>query len=264
MREDELVVLKLGGSAITFKEEPMRADEEAIMRLAEEIASSGVRRLIIVHGGGSFGHPLAYKYRIHEGLKGDWQLRGLAETHEAMEELNKLVVEALLAQGLPAVPIPPIACFITEAGRIKRAFIEPVRAVLALRAIPVLYGDVVLDEAQGFAILSGDQIVAYLALALKASRVILGLGVDGVFTSDPLRHPDARLIERLRPEDIRALGAGGSMAMDVTGGMGKKLEEMAPVASAGISVLFVNAKKPGLILRALRGEKVRGTLLSPI
>jgi len=262
LRDDELIIIKLGGSAITFKEEFKRPDEETIRRLAGEIASSGVERLIIVHGGGSFGHPLAHRYELHIGLRGDWQLRGLAETHEAMEELNKLVVEALLAKGLPAVPLPPISCFITEAGRISKAFIEPVRAVLGLRAIPVLYGDVVLDEAQGFAILSGDQIVAYLALALGASRVILGLGVDGVFTSDPLKHPDARLIERLRPEDIQALGEGASAALDVTGGMGKKLREMAPIASAGIPVLLVNARRPGLILRALRGEKVRGTLLS--
>ena len=262
MRADELVVLKLGGSAITFKEELRKADEQTIRRLAGEIAASGVRRLIIVHGGGGFGHPLAHEYRLHEGLRGDWQLRGLAETHRAMEELNGIVMEALLAEGLPAVPLPPISCFITRAGRIRKAFIEPVRAVLDLGAIPVLYGDVVLDEAQGFAILSGDQIVAYLALALGASRVILGLGIDGVFTSDPLKNPGARLIERLRPEDIQALEAGGSAALDVTGGMGKKLKEMAPLASAGIPVLFVNARRPGLVLRALRGEKIMGTLLS--
>jgi len=262
LRADGLVVVKLGGSAITFKEKPMMADEEAIRRLAGEIAASGVERLVVVHGGGSFGHPLAHEYAIHEGMKGEWQFKGLVETHRAMEELNGLVVEALLAEGLPALPLPPVSCFITEARRIDKAFLEPVRAVLSLRGIPVLYGDVVLDEAQGFAILSGDQIVACLALSLGASRVVLGLGVDGVFDRDPTRHPDARLVERLRPEDIYALEAGGSAAVDVTGGMKRKLREMAPVAAAGIPVLFVNARKPGLILRALRGEKVKGTLLS--
>ena len=260
MRPEDLVVLKLGGSAITFKDRPLEADETTIKRLAGEIAASGVCKLIIVHGGGSFGHPLAHRYGIHEGLKGNWQLRGLAETHLAMEELNRLVVGALVAEGLPAVPLPPISCFTTRRGRISKAFLEPLRALLALGAVPVLYGDVVLDEAQGFAILSGDQITAYLALTLGASRVVLALCVDGVFTKDPLKHPDARLVERLRPEDLSALEAGGSAALDVTGGMGEKLREMAPVASAGVPVLLVNARVPGNVLKVLRGEKVRGTL----
>ncbi|OYT50726.1 hypothetical protein B6U66_05110 [Candidatus Bathyarchaeota archaeon ex4484_135] len=256
------VVLKLGGSAITVKEEPFKPDLRAIKRLAGEIASSGVRDLIVVHGGGSFGHPLADKYGIHEGFKHEGQLRGLAETHMAMEELNRLVVEAMIDEDLPAVPIPPISCFITKSGRIHRAFLEPVRALMGLKSIPVLYGDVAVDEEKGFCILSGDQIVAYLALELGASRVVLGLQVDGVFTKDPLRHPDAKLVEVLRTSELDKVEAGGSSAVDVTGGMRAKLAEMAPVAEAGIPVFLTNAKKPGNVLKALRGEKTRGTLLT--
>jgi len=255
------VVLKLGGSVITVKEEPLRPDGAAIRRLAREIASSGIRELVVVHGGGSFGHPLAERYAIHEGFREPNQLRGLAETHLAMEELNKLVVRALLAEGLPAVPLSPFSCFITKRGAISRAFLAPLKAILALKGIPVLYGDVVMDEELGFTILSGDHIVAYLALALGASRVVLALDVDGVFNRDPRRYPDAMLIEALRPEDISAVEAGGALAIDVTGGMARKLQEMARVALAGVPVFFTSGRRPGNLLKALRGEKVRGTLL---
>ncbi len=256
-----LVVVKLGGSAITVKEEPFRPDEEAIRRIAGELASSGVRPLVVVHGGGSFGHPLAERYGIHEGFRHEGQLRGLAETHAAMEELNRLVVEALLAEGLPALQVPPVSCFVTRKGRISRAFLKPVELALGLGLIPVLYGDVVLDEEDGFRILSGDQITAYLALELGAERVVLGLCVDGVFTRDPFSDPGARLIEVLRAEEIQAVETGGARAVDVTGGMRAKLMEMARVAEAGIPVFFTNAKASGRLLRALRGEKTRGTLL---
>ena len=255
------VVLKLGGSAITVKEEPFKPDLEAIRRLAREIASSGVRDLVVVHGGGSFGHPLADRYGIHEGFKHQGQLRGLAETHMAMEELNRLVVKAMLEEGLPAVPVPPVSCFTTRSGRISRAFLGPVKALVRLGAIPVLYGDVALDEEKGFCILSGDQITAYLALRLRASRVILGLQVDGIFTKDPFKHPDAELVEVLRTSELNKVEAGGSAAVDVTGGMRAKLAEMARVAEAGIPVFLTNAKEPGNLLKALRGEKTRGTLL---
>ena len=259
--EEGPVVLKLGGSAITFKEEFRKPDLKTIRRLAHEIAVSGVRDLIVVHGGGSFGHPLADKYGINKGFRHEGQLRGLAETHLAMEELNRLVVEALLDEGLPAVPLPPIACFTTRAGRISGAFLQPLRAVMGLGAIPVLYGDVVLDELEGFRILSGDQIAAYLALNLRASRVVLALAVDGVFTKDPTSHPDAELLEVLRVEELSRIEAGGSPVIDVTGGMKNKLVEMVPVARAGIPVFFTNARRPGNLLKALVGEKTRGTLL---
>jgi len=257
-----LVVLKLGGSIITDKSERFRPDEEAIGSLAREIASSGVRELVIVHGGGSFGHPLAADYGLSEGFRGPEQLRGLAETHLAMEELNKLVVSALLAEGLPAIPLPPISCFTTKGKRISRAFLGPLKALLALGAMPVLYGDVVLDEELGFTILSGDQIAAYLALALGAERVVLCLRVPGVFTRNPEEDPSAELIERLRPEDVKHVETGRLRVADVTGGMRKKLEEMAPVAAAGIPVFFTSPRPPGNLARALKGERAVGTLLS--
>ena len=258
----ELVVLKLGGSVITVKEEPLRPDEATIKRLASEVAASGVEELVVVHGGGSFGHPIADRYSIHEGFREPGQLRGLAETHLAMEELNKLVVEALIAEGVPAVPLPPLSCFTTRRGIISKAFLAPLRALLALGAVPVLYGDVVMDEELGFTILSGDQIVAHVALSLAATRVVLALDVDGVFNKDPKKHPDAVLLEVLRPEDVPSVEAGEVAAVDVTGGMARKLSEMARVASAGIPVFFTSARKPGNVLKALRGEKVRGTLLT--
>ena len=63
--------------------------------------------------------------------------------------------------------------------------------------VPVLYGDAVLDQNEYFkyAILSGDQIITYLAKKLKANRVILSSDVDGIYTDNPKTNPDAKLID---------------------------------------------------------------------
>ena len=63
------IVLKLGGSVITDKNGELAARTEVINRLAEEIALARKESLIIIHGGGSFGHPTANKHAIKEGLK---------------------------------------------------------------------------------------------------------------------------------------------------------------------------------------------------
>ena len=257
-----MIVLKLGGSVITDKERPMTADRIAIGRLAEEVALSGVRELIIVHGGGSFGHPLAEKFKIAEGFKEEPQLLGFSKTHRAMMELNGMIVNALLEQGVPALPLPPSSFIITHDGRIKALNLEVLRSSLERGFVPVLYGDAVLDDVRGFTILSGDQLSARLALELGASRLIFGVDVDGVYTSNPKLDLEARLLEVLRLEEMEDVArVGGATSTDVTGGMLRKIREALPVVEAGIPVVILNAGRPHNIFKALRGERVIGTVL---
>ena len=79
-----LTLVKLGGSVITVKEKLLTPNIVAIQRLAKEIAESRVEELMIIHGGGSFGHPLAKQYAIQEGYKDPSQLKGIHKTHQAM------------------------------------------------------------------------------------------------------------------------------------------------------------------------------------
>ena len=87
-------ILKLGGSVITDKKKPLTPNLQAIERLANEIAQAKVSSLIVVHGGGSFGHYLAKQYNLTEGYGDTSQVFGFSETHRAMTKLNSLVMEA--------------------------------------------------------------------------------------------------------------------------------------------------------------------------
>lgn len=52
-----LVVLKLGGSVVTDKDEPETVDEAGLAAAADAVAPlAESRRVVVVHGGGSFGH----------------------------------------------------------------------------------------------------------------------------------------------------------------------------------------------------------------
>lgn len=256
-------VLKLGGSVITNKEGFKAADYDAIGRLAEEISLSGVTELVLVHGGGSFGHPLAKRYSIAEGFKERSQVLGFSETHKAMMELNDVIVDALIGRGVPAFPLPPSSFIVTSNGRIETLKLQVLRRLLRRGFTPVLYGDAVLDTRRGFSILSGDQLSARLALKLKASRLVFGVDVDGVYTSNPKLNPDARLFESLSLSEAKSLARiEGATTTDVTGGMLSKIQEVLPVVEAGIPVLILNAKKPRNIFKALKDEEVIGTVLT--
>ena len=119
LSEPSPTILKIGGSVITDKNGELAARTREIDRLAEEIEKASVKRLAIIHGGGSFGHPSARRYSIKDGLKEDSQKIGFSETHHVMTVLNGLFMDSLIWHAVPAVSVTPSSCIITENGRIK-------------------------------------------------------------------------------------------------------------------------------------------------
>jgi len=263
LSETRPIILKIGGSVITDKNGDLAAKTEVINRLSEEIARARPNSLILVHGGGSFGHPTAQKHGIKDGFKQDGQKFGFAETHHVMTVLNGLVMDALIWHEVPAVSVTPSSCVITENGRIKQFDDAALQMLLKMGFTPVLYGDVALDEKLGFTVLSGDQIVAYLALKFNACKIVMGVDTDGLYDVDPKTEKNAKLYQRLTLNELREIQGklAKPAAADVTGGMFGKVNELLPAVETGIPVSIVNGAKANRVYRALVGEKVEGTLI---
>jgi isopentenyl phosphate kinase len=258
----KLTVLKIGGSVITEKSEELKPRMQDINRLADEIKNANAQNLVIVHGGGSFGHPLAQKYNISSGFKGGNQ-QGFAETHHVMTVLNGLFMDALIWRGIPAVSITPCSCITTKNGRIQSFEETRLKALIKMGFLPVVYGDAVLDSELGFTILSGDQLVAHIARGLGAERIIIGVDVDGLCDADPKAEKTAKVYKHLTLAELKALQNQfcKPKSCDVTGGMLGKITELLPAIEQGVPVTIVNATRPNYIYRALKGEDVEGTLI---
>ncbi len=262
MNDARPIILKLGGSAITDKSAVASPKTEIINRLAEEIKRADLDNLIVVHGGGSFGHPSAAKYNIKDGYKEDpTQKFGFAETHHMMTVLNGLVMDALIWHEVPAVSVAPSSCMVTENGKVK-FFDETVfKSFAKLIFTPVLYGDVVMDEKLGFTVLSGDQLVAYLAIKYRAIKIVVGTDTDGLFDCDPKTNPDAKPYKHLTLKELKEIQPklGKAAGSDVTGGMAGKIVELIPAIEAGVHVTVTGATKGLSIYRALTDQSVLGT-----
>ena len=256
-------LLKLGGSVITDKVQPFTARMDEINKLSREIAFAGNELNVLVHGGGSFGHTVADKFRIADGFKSVEQLPGFSSTHQSMLRLNQIIVKSLIDAGVNAFGLSPSSFIITDAGKMMKANLSIIGRYIEMGIIPVLYGDAVLDNSKGFTILSGDQLIVSTAKFLKADRIIMGCDVDGVYTSDPKVDEDAELIELLHVKDLsEKVDLGRALSTDVTGGMMGKVREASEAVRAGIEVVFVNAGVEGRIKSALLREDVVGTVLT--
>lgn len=223
-----LRIIKLGGSVITDKTRQDAVNHTAITQLAEVLAEFAQRMpLIIVHGAGSCGHPQAAEWKIQEGVTAQ-NARGVFETHEAVSVLNREVTAALRLAGIEAVSLPPFASSLAENGRLVYAGEQQIQILLKSGIIPVLHGDVVADSIRGACIVSGDQLVPFLAKALGAEGVGIVTQTGGVLSG-------GKIVPEITRQNVSVIQPGccGEGA-DVTGGMKGKIDELLTLADAGI------------------------------
>lgn len=144
---------------------------------------------------GSFGHFQAKKYALKNGRDsqdGDttqaspsWR-KGLSLTRQSVQKLNMEVLAAHVAAGLPAVTVSPFPTAIT--GRVAHSpesSINPYGSVvkqsgalsqlLALAEaglVPIIHGDIVIDDSQTCAVLGGDHIISWYETVISTTALV--------------------------------------------------------------------------------------------
>lgn len=266
-----LVFLKLGGSLITDKDRPSTPRRAVLRRLAQEVAAakeiaaaragSPDFSLLLGHGSGSYGHTAARKHGTRQGVHTAQDWLGFAEVWKEARALNEIVIDAFSSAGLPVIAFPPSAAVTANGGQAARWDLAPLRAALSNGLVPVIQGDVIFDETLGGTILSTEDLFVYLAHQLHPARILLAGLEPGVWADFP---SCTRLLDSITPQTISAFSSaiGGSASVDVTGGMRQKVQSMLDLAAEipGFEASIFSGKQPGLLTRALLGEKPGTTL----
>ena len=210
-------VLKLGGSVVTEKNDPETVDRAALERAAGTLA--GRDDVVLVHGGGSFGHHHAARYSVST-TEGTGDPAAVRAIHDAMKRLNAAVVEALAEAAVPALPVHPMSAADRDENGDLTLPTGQVETMLEEGFVPVLHGDGVVHTGKGATVLSGDELVAVLAEALGADRVGVCSAVEGVYDDD------GGVIDHIGSFEAVADALGSSDATDVSGGMAGKVRAL--------------------------------------
>ncbi len=156
----------------------------------------------------------------------------------------------MLEEGVPVLSIQPSASVNTRDGKIYALDYTNIVTALNHNLIPLIHGDVAFDDTRGMAIASTDALFAYLAPILHPTRIIYATAVDGIYTDDPITHPDAALIPEITPQSFEQLRAGVGVAhgKDVTGGMLDKLRRSVELVEKipPLEILIVAARAENL------------------
>lgn len=249
------IIIKIGGSILTDKtaDHPV-VNTSTLENLASQIAQLYSHcKIVLVHGAGSFGHPLAKKYQIGQKNQTKNQNLGASEISYSMLLLNSMILKSLLDKQLPVVSLPPHALSLQKDKQIYNFDTEIIKNYLELNMIPLLFGDVVIDLTQDFSILSGDIIVAWLARNLNAQEIIFLSDVQGIFTANPKRNPQAKLIPLINRDNVNKVlnQLRTEESSDATGEMFGKLQAIVKHLK-GKKVRIINGQNPNRLLEVIQ------------
>ena len=229
------VLLKLSGEAL-MGDQTYGVDPAVASRIAEDIAELqrlGVETSIVI-GGGNIFRGLVASARGMDRSTADYM--GMLATvmnalalQDALEQLN-VTTRVLTAIEMRAVAEP----FIRR------------RAIRHLEKGRV----VVFAAGTGNPYFTTDTAAALRAMEIKADVILKGTKVDGIYTADPMLHPEATRFDTI--SYLKVLERGLKV-MDTTA-ISLCMDNKLPI------VIF-NLRKPGNLVRAVMGEPV-GSLVT--
>jgi len=230
------VLLKLSGESFC-KPGGFGIDGPSLQSIAERIARLAklVPQVAVVIGGGNFlrGATFSQTSRIPR------------TTADYMGMLATVINACALQETLEQIGQPTRVLSAIEVSAICEPFVKR-RAIRHLEKGRVA----ILAGGTGNPFFSTDTCAALRAAEIGAELMIKATKVDGVFTDDPVKNPDAKMIESLTYQDV----------------LGQNLKIMDPAAISlcrenNIPIVVLNIFKEGNITLAIEGRRV-GTLIS--
>jgi len=254
-------VAKFGTSLLTGGSD--RLDQEIMSGLVAQVAQlhkQGLELLIVSSGAIAAGR---YKLGLTKELRGIPFRQVLASVGQ-----NRLMnaYEQLFSQH----NITVAQALLTKADLADRAgYLNARNTLLALLELRVMCivneNDVVaVDEIQEAKFGDNDNLSAMVANLLDADLLLILSDTGGLYTADPRRDPDARLIPQVDRIDSRIERLATNTTDNLgTGGMTTKIEAAKLATASGVAVVIADGREPDVILRLAAGEAI-GTCFLPV
>ncbi|MFO0774310.1 MAG: glutamate 5-kinase [Nitrospiraceae bacterium] len=251
------IVVKVGSSLIASRELGLR--EDRVERIVGELADlrAAGREILLVTSGAivsgikKLGLPAYPKHLpVKQAAAAVGQSRLMWAYEKAFERHGLSVAQILLTHHDLAD---------------RRRFLNArhtLTTLLGFGVVPIINENdtVAVDEIR---VGDNDTLAGQVAHLVDADLLVILSDVDGLFTADPRKHPDATLIADI-PEvtdEIQQL-AGDSATFEGTGGMATKVRTARKIADYGVATLLLNGQTPGLLHNVLGGAP-GGSLFFP-
>lgn len=255
IKDKKRIVIKIGSSSLQHKEtgglDYTKLD--VLVRELCNLANQGKEVVLVSSGAIAVGkravhigkedNPIAVK----QACAAIGQARLMMTYQKLFAEYNHVAAQVLMTKNTIAEPL--------NRFNAKNTFSE----LLKLGAIPIVNEN---DTVSTFEIEFGDNdtLSAIVAALIDADLLILLSDIDGLYTDDPNKNPNAEFISVVDQLDDSIMGMGKDTSSSVgTGGMGTKLSAARIATSSGADMIIANAADVRIIHRIMDGREY-GTL----
>lgn len=258
-----LLLLKLGGSLITRRAGSREADADSVQRFIQVIHSRWEQlrhRLVIILGGGSFGHNSVAEYGIHLPPS------EVPPANVMMLSVNMLgwktwVAERFREGGVPCYPFQTTSYVTTDDHHPVEVHLEPILQALSMGLLPILSGDTVFDRRRGFVVFSSDRVPELFAGRVPVARTVVLTDVPGILEETPEGPRSISRVTRANQEQVQRVAGPSRGKLDVTGGMKAKLDALLRMAEQGIESVIMDGSSPEFAIDALFAPQPPGTVV---
>ena len=245
--KNQVVILKIGGSIITEKASGKpKIKKSVVTQIVKELKIFTKlfpdAKIILLHGAGSFGHPLVYEYKLTEKPLVGRQLLGFTKTVLAMRNLANQMTEIFISNQLPILPL--------QTSALNMQNIDHLKDFLDAGFIPMLGGDMGLTEVNKAVVISADRLAILFSKKFPNSKIIFATDVEGVFEN--FYAENKKLISNMSRKELEGIilkMEQQKSRYDVTGGMAGKLQELLNIKNK--EVIIFNGMKAKNLTKAL-------------
>lgn len=263
IKDKKRIVVKIGSSSLTHKEtgDMDYIRMEKLVRELSNIRNQGREVILVTSGAIAAGKNAlnmkdvrvdsrAESLAIKQACSAVGQARLMMTYQKLFAEYNQVAAQILMTKNT----------IVDNLNRYNahNTFSE----LLKLGAIPVVNEN---DTVATYEIEIGDNdtLSAIVAALVDADLLILLSDIDGLYTDDPRKNPDARFIERVEEltDELMEMGKESTGSGVGTGGMNTKLIAAKIATKSDVDMIIANSRDIGVLHRILAGEN-EGTLFA--
>lgn len=260
LKEKKRIVIKIGSSSLTHKEtgDMNFAKMEKLVRVISDLRGQGKEVVLVSSGAIAAGrHVLGNRKRPDtlaqkQAFAAVGQARLMMIYQRLFAEYNQTAAQVLLTKHT----------MINDASRFNAQ--NTFEELLKLGTVPIVNENDTVSTAEipyvdTFG--DNDQLSAVVAALIEADLLILLSDIDGLYSDDPRRNPEARFIDIVYEIDAKLLAMGkDTSSSDVgTGGMSSKLTAARIATDSGTDMVIANGEEVSVIQEIIDG-KDKGTL----
>lgn len=260
LKDKKRIVVKIGSSSLMHSETDRLnlMKIEKLVRTLVDMKNAGKEVVLVSSGAIAVGRNTIGLHERPDGLPVKQACAAIGQAKLMMvyqkifSEYNAVAAQVLLTKSVM------LNC--ESRKNAENTFNE----LIKMGAIPIVNeNDTIstseIEQVQTFG--DNDRLSAIVASIIGADLLILLSDIDGMYTDDPNKNPDAEfisLVERI-DENLENMGKASSGSGVGTGGMAAKLIAAKIANNSGVDMVITNGNALDNIQRVMNGEEV-GTL----